>query len=111
MIYYAKRNSHIDNNVEEKCYYTNYQSDDSVGCSTPPEDDGFQILYGSGSSKHHCQHFDDFKQQFAIMQENINTNYKQNDDSGCSTPPEDEGFHKLYGKESSERQCAKALML
>jgi hypothetical protein len=40
----------------------------------------------------------------------VRTDYKQNDDSGCRTPPEDECFQKLYGSDSSERQCAKALI-
>ena len=70
----------------EEISNTDYHSNDSDGCRTPPEEEGFQ-----------SQHFADLNRKFTIiakqLQKKKNTDYKQNDDSGCSTPPlEDEDF-------------------
>lgn len=64
---YTKRNPQIETVEEtvEENDNSKYQSNDSDGCRTPPEDEEFRILYDSDSTKHQRPHVDNFKQQFA----------------------------------------------
>lgn len=103
---FKKTRKNPPDNVNGNHYDDTYYQRNDSDLSTPPEEEFPSKPPEEEFPSKHCKHFaDDLNQKFIMiakrLQENGKTDYKQRDDSGCRTPPEDDGFSEIVENQIS----------